>query len=272
LTVGSVDFPQSRFHFYKITINNQGKPPLRVTGARLFDRVEPRAERRRQEARIVSSEHDSKTRQTRVIFDLVNDRLPSVGLTLDINFDGFYYRPINLEATDEFAPRTNWRPVASGQVYRIDRQGVAAEVRHIDSPAATGSYLRLTITDGDDLPLDVTGATAFSIETVLVAEGRHFQDPARTAALFAGNPRLGAPSYDLARTAGSIAVNSLPELHLGLRETNPLFKGPSIAEGPWTEQHQPILWTGVIVGVLVLGGLTVLLLKRSASISGNEGM
>jgi len=80
-----------------------------------------------------------------------------VGLTLDVNFDGFYYRPIMLEATDEVTPRTNWRPVASGQVYRIDRQGVAAEVRHIDYPAAIGRYLRLSIADGDDRPLDVTG-------------------------------------------------------------------------------------------------------------------
>jgi len=53
---------RSRFHFYRITINNLGKAPLHVTGARLFDRVETRAERRRQEARIVSSDHDFKNK------------------------------------------------------------------------------------------------------------------------------------------------------------------------------------------------------------------
>src|SRR5262249_48743282 len=47
LTVGKVDFPQSRFHFYKVSIDNEGEPPLRVVGARLIDRVEVRPERKK---------------------------------------------------------------------------------------------------------------------------------------------------------------------------------------------------------------------------------
>jgi hypothetical protein len=271
LTVGAIDFPQSRFRYYKVTIANRGQSPLRVTGARLVDRVEERAERRPRDAKIVTRDLDSKSKQTRVVFDLQHDRLPSVGITFDIDFEGFYYRPITLEATDELTTRTNWRSVASSQIYRIDRQGVVAESRHLEYAAAPGRYLRLTIFDGDDRPVDVTGATAFSIDGLVVVDGKSFDGPGISAALYAGSPRLVAPSYDLARTIGTLSTSSLPELRLGAMEKNSLFEGPARPDQPWSERHQPLLWFSVVAGVLVLGGLTVLVLKRAATMPGGEG-
>jgi Predicted membrane protein (DUF2339)/Protein of unknown function (DUF3999) len=270
LTVGTIDIPQSRFRYYKISIANQGQSPLRVTGARLFDRVEERATRRPHDARIVSRDHDSKSKQTRVVFDLQHERQPTVGITLDVAFDGYYYRPVSLESADDLTARSPWRTVTASQIYRIDRKGVAAEVRHIDYSTASGRYLRITIADGDDRPLDITGARADSIDAFVVAESRNFDDKSPATALYAGNPRLNAPSYDLARTAEPFSIESVPELTLGPVEKNPLYQGPAIPGRPWSEQHQPILWTGVIIGVLVLGGLTVFVLQRAAVGSGNE--
>lgn len=268
LTVSMIDFPQSRFHFYKIDIDNRGQPPLHVTGARLFDRIDVHAGRRQFPSQIVSQDQDPKEKQTRVIFDLAHDRLPSVGLVIDVSFDGNYYRPVTLDTADELSDKPRWRSIASGQLYRVDREGLNAIRRELDYPESAGRYLRLTISNGDDRPLNVAGATALSIDRSLVAESNYFADPDQPAALYAGNARLEAPTYDLARTAGTVALESLPTLTIGIQEANPLFNGSPDPGLPWSERNKPILWLLVIGGVVIFGSLTVLVLKKAAQSPG----
>jgi hypothetical protein len=264
LTIGHIDFPQNRFPYYKVEINNLGESPLHVAGAKLSLRVEKRAERRKFETQIASREDDPKKKQTRIVFDTGYKRLPGVGLALDIDFDGHYFRPVMLEAAEELNDRTEWRAVASGQLYRIDRDGRTTEVRQVDYGESAGRYLRLTIENGDDQPLGVKAGTVLSIDKSVVCEARSLIAEDRTPALYAGNARLRAPAYDLGRTVGIAAMESSTALTLKAREPNPLFTGSPDPGLPWSEKHKPLMWTLVVVGVVVLGSLTVLVLKQAA--------
>jgi hypothetical protein len=270
LKLGTIDFPQNRFPYYKVEINNLGQPPLHVATAKLFLRVEKRAERRKSETQIVSRRQDPEKKQSQVVFDVGYRRMPSVGLVLDVDFDGHYYRPVTLESCDELSEKPLWRTVTSGQVYRIDRDGTTTEVREVDYGESSGRYLRLTIDNGDDRPLNVRAASLLSIDRAVACEARYLVADGQQAALYAGNARLAAPSYDLGRTVDTASVESSTLLTLGAREPNPLLIGAPDPGLPWSERHKPLLWSLVVVGIIVLGSATILILKQAAKTPGAQ--
>lgn len=259
-----IEFPQSRFSFYLVSIANQGKPPLTITGARLFDRERVRAARKSFDAAIVSTERDEKTRQTRVVLDLTYPNLPTVALDVRIDYDGSFSRPATLEAADSLEDPVQWRTVVSGSVYRIDRPDFNAAQTSFQYGEVRGRYLRLSITDGDDQPLHVKSASASGIEKLVVLEQRELVKDDRPIALYAGNADLAAAQYDLARTIRLPNPPSAPSLEIGPQEQNPLYKGPFAPGRPWSEENKPLIWTLTIVGVVIFGGLTVLLLRSAA--------
>ena len=272
LTVATVKFPQSRFPYYKIVIHNDGEKPLNIKGAKLLDHTQARAPRSEHRPEIVSQKQQAKEKQTVVVFDLTHERLPTVGLRVDVTFDEDYYRPVTLEVADPLGEDplgkdVRWRRVASGQFYRLSRRGVQAEQTHLFYGEAAGRYLRLTIADGDDRPLTIDGCVVEEIEKYVAVRKAALDDVDGTVALYAGAPGLSAPRYDLARTLGDVSARELPELQLGPREANPLFRGPEPPVVPWSEQNKAMLWALTIGGVVILGLLTILLLRQAAKVS-----
>jgi hypothetical protein len=266
LRVGKLTFPQSRFHFYKVSIDNQDRPPLRITGAAVSDREQVIVPRHEFEGKIISQEQDAGHKETQVIFDLGHDRLPTLGLRLAIGFDGSFYRPVTLEVSDQPpGTKVSWRSVTSGHVYRIDRpgvQGASTELSYAETPAR---YLRLTISNGDDRPVEIVSATAVGIDRLVVAERRSLtSDAPLSIALYAGSERVTSPSYDLSRTLGNVKTENLTALKLGPAESNPDFKHPTPPKPPWSEENKPMLWAITLGGVLVLGLLTAMLLMKAA--------
>jgi uncharacterized membrane protein len=269
LTTSNVTFPQSRFRFYRIEIDNLGQKPIRVVSASLFDREEVKIPRREMPSEIVSQEQNQETKSTELIVDLGFDGLPTDGLMLAVRFDGDYYRHASLEVTDELKKKkAKWRQVANGDLYHIDRPGMKATNLKLKYSETSGRYLRLTIDDGDDQPLVVTKCTALRIERLLVARRQPLLQSGRTAGLYSGNDDkyLVRPSYDLRLTIGKVAAEELPELALAPMEENPLFGyAPKV---PWSEANKGLLWTITLVGIVGLGALTFLMLRMAASSQG----
>lgn len=266
LRVGKLSFPQSRFHFYKVSIDNQDQTPLRISGATVSDREQVIVPRHEFEGKIISQETDAEHKVSHVVIDLGHDRLPTLGLRLAIGFDGSFYRPVTLEVSDQPpGTKTPWRSVTSGHVYRIDRpglQGASTELSYAETP---GRYLRLTISNGDDRPVEIVSATAVGIDRVVVAERRSLtSDAPLSIALYAGSERVASPSYDLSRTLGNVKTENLTALKLGPAESNPDFKHPTPPKPPWSEENKPMLWAITLGGVLVLGLLTAMLLMKAA--------
>jgi uncharacterized membrane protein len=270
MSVSRVTFAQSRFAFYKVLIMNAGGPPLRVTGARLFDRVEYKAPRREFAMKLISAEEDRDQKETRVLFDLGHDRLPTVAARFNIRFDANYYRTATLAAADEISESAIWRTLALGQLYQIERQGLDARANFFTYSEARGRYLRLIIHNGDDRPLDVVGGTAYGIERYLITDLRLLPaDKDMTAALYAGSASLGPPRYDLARTLAPYQLDELRLISLQPRQKNPHYSGPAAPRLPWTERNQGLIWGATIAGVAILGLLTALLLRGAGR--GTEG-
>ncbi|MBI5759757.1 MAG: DUF2339 domain-containing protein, partial [Planctomycetales bacterium] len=266
LRVGKVAFPQSRFHFYKVSIDNQDQPPLRIAGASVSDREQVFVLRREYEGKIVSQEQDSEHKLSRIVIDLGHEKLPTLGLRLAVGYDGSFYRPVSVDVTDELlGDKTAWRSVTSGHVYRIDRPALQAASTEMNYSETPGRYVRLTISNGDDRPVEIVSATALAIDKYVAAERRTLVgEMPLSVALYAGNERLSAPTYDLSRTMGNVSSEKLPELKLSPAELNPEFKKPTTIEPPWSEQNKSLLLSATLGGVLVLGLLTAWLLMKAA--------
>lgn len=265
ITVDRVRFPQSDFRYYRVLIENRGEPPLDVQGARLFDREQVQAPRTEYPGRILSQELDLKEKASVLIVDLGYDRLPTVALALTVaDDDGNFHRRISIEAADTLDKPERWFSVTNGQVYRIERPDVQAVSQEIAYPETKARYLRLKIYNGDDLPLTVGRVTAVSVNHYLIVDRRRIPEGSRPAAVYAGNEKLEAPSYDLAQTLGRMEVRELPVVELAGREVNPLYGGPLLPEVPWSERNQPLLWAITLGGVAILGVLTFLILRHAA--------
>jgi hypothetical protein len=263
LRVGRVGFPQNRFHFYKVSINNQDQPPLRIAGASVSYREQVIVPRREFEGKIVSQEQDAEHKLSRIVIDLGHEKLPTLGLRLAVGYDGSFYRPVLVDVTNEMpGEKTAWRSVVSGHVYRIDRPDLQAASTELSYAETPGRFVRLTILNGDDRPVEVVSGIALAVDKYVAAERRTLTgDAPLSVALYAGNERLSAPTYDLSRTLGNVSAEKIFELKLSPSESNPEFKRPV---PPWSEQNKSLLLTVTLGGVVVLGLLTAWLLMKAA--------
>lgn len=264
MRVKRVPFPQNRFRYYKVAIENGRDPPLSVSGAELWDRQETKIPRHRFPARIVSATESAKDKTTTLLLDTGFDRLPTVGLRVEVDHQGNFHRPVTLETADTLDGKPKWRPVVSGDLYRIERPDLKARQLKLAYTESAGRYLRLTVHNGDDAALKFTRCVALGIDKLLFVERRQLADPQRTVAVYSGSPRLKPPVYDLQRTIGKTVPEERERLALGTMEDNPRFKGPLQPKLPWSEEHRVLLWALTIGGVVVLGLLTALLLVKTA--------
>lgn len=258
-----VPFPQSRFRFYRVVIENDSQPPLAVTAARVAHRETLRVPRREFPARLVHREHDARHNRSVIVADLEYQQLPTSGVRLRVPPDGNFYRRVHVEASHTLDPQPQWRPAATFDIYRMSRAGRDdAEQLETEYPEIRGQYLRITIDNGDDQPLTIEELAATSLDRWFVCESRRFSEP---AALYAGNPWLTAPQYDLTRTAAIDEHALRATLQVGPRQANPLFTGRSLPPRAWTEEHRGLVWMLTISGVVIFGLLTALLLWKGAA-------
>ncbi|MCY2966437.1 MAG: DUF2339 domain-containing protein, partial [Planctomycetota bacterium] len=266
MALSRIEFPTSRFPWYKVVVINNGEPPLKISGGKLFDRVETRAPRLEWEAKRLSAEHDAQRKESRFEFDLGMDGIPTSEAWFDVTFEGNFYRTVTLQVADDIGKLARWRLVGNSQLYSVSHPDLRARDTALSYAEARGRYLRLTIQNGDDSPVDVVRCRAFTIDRVLVVDNTKLRQTGNNpVGIYAGNERLGPPQYDLTRTIGPFTLEQLPALSVGPLEPNPLYTAGTPPGAPWSERHKPVLWGVTLLSVAVLGGLTVLILKKGAN-------
>lgn len=195
----------------------------------------------------------SNARLTIVTVDLGYRNMPVDEIRV-LSSTKLYDRPVQVEASN-----TGERYVlyAQGRVFRLqDSVGAAIplEGRH--------RYLRLTIENGDDAPLEDLRVEALARpRTIFVSEG--FEPP---YTLFYGNPRLAAPEYDFAQA--EIAPDSADEATLGREALNSDWAPPEDTRS-FTARHPQVIKAALAVAAAVLlFGAFLALRRRTESPSG----
>jgi Protein of unknown function (DUF3999) len=202
-------------------------------------------------------ESTSSTRQragaTIVSLDLRFRGVPVDALRLETSTERFD-RPVTVTAPSAAPPRV---VVGRGRVTRFS--GVSLTTVPV---ASRSRYLRVSIANGDDPPLDDLRVTALARpRTILLADG--FRPPYR---LLYGDPSLAAPKYDFAALPRSeLGLERASVGRLGAEARNPDFEPPEDTRS-FAARHPALLQGALALAAVAvaLGGF--LALRRRAPI------
>jgi hypothetical protein len=220
---------------------------------------EPLASREAELRTRWTAAHDARSGETWLTLDLGARHHPFTAIVLDVG-DERFFREVRVDARRDIRPADPeaWDEVGRGQVHRLERGGRVREGLRV---GATGRArtLRVRVRDGDDRPLEVRDVSvAVPLERIL------FEATAPGAfRLTWGAPARAAPRYDLARTIGDLEEWGRSARAAAAEPPRRLAPSPP-ADRPWTERHPAVAWAGLVAVVLLLGGLTWRVLRRTA--------
>jgi uncharacterized protein DUF3999 len=161
---------------------------------------------------------------------------------------------VNFRRTVTVADSTG-RYESSGEITRVrlNRAGTTVLSEEMDLQTAGQGSGRLTITidNGDNPPLSISGAQLLSIER------RVYFDPQEKSLLrlYYGDARLDSPVYDYARFFHADPSAAKAELAPGTH--NASYSGRP-DDRPWSERHNAVLWLAMLLAV---AGLAVLAIR-----------
>jgi hypothetical protein len=150
----------------------------------------------------------------------------------------------------------------SGEISRIhmQRNGQRIDVEQpwLDLRGTGPGTLKAIIHNGDDAPLQITGARLQQYERRVYFDS----DPGANLKLYYGDEKLEVPVYDYAKLFQKEV--SADQVHLGAEEVNAAFTGRP-DDRPWSERHPALLWVAIIAAVLILGGIALRSMKTTAA-------
>jgi len=247
----SVSYPASRARWVRVTLEPVAGALLPVRGAAVrASEVVAEREEDVVPATIVERERDGARKVSRLVLDL-GGRRPLDRIELDVT-DRNFYRVITVEAADD---RRLWHWAGSAAVSALEGPRRPERDTKVRLPETSARYLRLTIHDQDDRPLEITGARAAGVRRTLVFEAV----PGREYVLDYGNPRAVAPRYDVERTVRALGLTRLPQAALGA--PIPLPPTPPRARPPWLDAQPVAMWAAMAVAVVALGALLFRLMR-----------
>jgi hypothetical protein len=253
----TVALPENNFPVLRVTVFNGPDDPPRIEILDAASR--PAARRRPREVPLpprLTRTEDAGARETILTLDLGARHQPFRGVILDVA-DAAFFRGVVVEARVDpplaaggEGAALAWTYLGECAIYRyaegdLTREGVRVDV------SGRERVLRLRIRNRDDRPLAVRGAV------VMVPVERLAFD-SRTGASYRlryGDARLGAPSYDLARTAGDPALFAARATEAALGTPEPLPVAAA-ASPPWTERNPAAVWAALVAVVGALGAVT----------------
>jgi hypothetical protein len=254
----TVPLPDNNFPLLRVTVFHGPDDPARIDVLDAAARPTPR--RRPREVPLaprLTRTEDATARETILTLDLGARHQPFRAVHLDVS-DGAFFRGIVVEARVDSAPGLGsaegaplaWTYLGESAVYRYAEGNVTREGVRLDV-SGRERVLRLRIRNRDDRPLGIRGATVM----VPVERLAFDVEPGATYRLRYGDLRLGAPSYDLARTAGDPALFAARAIEAVLTAPEPLPAEP-VAPAPWTERNPGAVWAGLVAVVTGLGAVT----------------
>jgi hypothetical protein len=271
LRVDTLAFPENSFRYLRLTVENMADDPERVeiNGVNAFYE-EPAGEPQLARVEVVNRniEQDKKTNSTVVTLDLRFRNLPFQTVALAIEnarFERAYavegrntithkiYRRTE-EAWRAEERETPWSSVSRGTFYRRQDQGKLAESTEAPIPHAAYRYLRVTILNRDDSPLEIKDVAVKRRTCALLFDTQ----PGAQYTLYGGSGKGGAAAYDFARLVPGMDIATLPQLSHGPIET----LKPEETQVPWSERYSYLITGGVVVAVLLMLGIILPVLKR----------
>ena len=256
-----IAYPPTHARYLRVTLlPGADGQPLSIVSAKVMTGREPPGRPTRTlplELRAPPGHADGKT-----LIDLASlpPGVPLDTLRFDISTSAFVRR-VQIHASTR---RQAWFSVGGGLIYRVpgraEPPGPVEESLLTPVNPGRRPFLRLTIEDGDDRPLDVRAIHGrYRPQEIIfraVAAGAH--------ELYIGRPDDRGPHYDLAAQMRRSAPSDLRTAHVAALGPNPLvtLETPPAATVSWTDRHRFAIEGIIALVVAALLIWTVVLLRR----------
>ena len=213
----TLNYPLSTFQYLRIRIFSE--KPFQVNGASVYKEVKEDAKETIFDVGFTQRD-DASSGYSYLTLDLGQDGLPTRELLLFTNNKNFD-RPLSLSAFASDPSKTAQEAVGlgSGYIFRYNTNSFKGENLSISYRETSSRYIVVTIFNGDDKPIQFTGAQVKGILRSIV-----FEAQANTNyRLYYGNDRSRRPTYDIERRFPYIDVSSASSAELGAQKDNPSF-------------------------------------------------
>lgn len=239
-----INFPLSKYKYFRLKINNNNSDPLSIVGAGIFVIGHTTAPRAIQIANPDPSftQKDSNNRS----YIIINNKSAWLtdSIAIDVSGPKFYDRATALYIMHDEKDSSSLSNPVAGFTISSGKPGFVKFGRR------KALIILLEIDNKDNHPLKITHVTTYQEQQYLIA----WLDKGKDYSLLAANPNANAPQYDLAHFRNDIP-GSVPVLSYG-----PLFAVPQAATV--IKQNSNFwLWPTIIIAVVVLSFLTFRLMK-----------
>jgi hypothetical protein len=137
-------------------------------------------------------------------------------------------------------------------------QKIDVEQTWLDLRGTGQRTLKVIVHNGDDLPLQITGARLQQYERRIYFDSIAGAQPT----LYYGDEKLEAPVYDYAKLFQKDA--NADQVPLGAEAANAAYTGRP-DDRPWSERHPAVLWVTIIAAVFILGGIALRSMRTAAT-------
>jgi len=249
-----ISYPESTVRYLRVRILSEGgEEPLDISGTSVFSVEDKPDNETVYTSAIVKRSEDFERRVNFLTVDLGVNGAPSSRLnveTAQVNF----YRRISLEVS---ADAQIWRSIgATGELFSYETAKFVGNQLTVTYPETTLRYLRMTVYNEDNPPLEIVGLKVHGVSRKLLFSAR----PGASYALYYGNPEARTPSYDLKRFLPYLETEGLPRGLLGPQSDNPGF---TIPQKPFTERLPWLIPVVVAVTAVGVGFLLVGVLRQA---------
>ncbi|OGZ98720.1 MAG: hypothetical protein A3C07_00330 [Candidatus Sungbacteria bacterium RIFCSPHIGHO2_02_FULL_47_11] len=238
VTINDVSYPEATFRYLRVRILDQGEAPLRINAVKLSRQVSAPAHEvsYSPELAILQNEED---RTTDLVLDLGADGIPNRNArltTASINFS-------RAVAVYESSDKKEWHSLGHGYIFSIDTPKFKGSNLSFQYPESNKRYLKLSIINYDDRPIDIGGVTLGGVVRRVLFQ----RDPAKEYYVYLGNPKARRPQYDIEKISQYVDADQLDRV-----ETGPVEKNSSYIpiKPPLTERSPYVL--PLILGLVVV--------------------
>jgi Protein of unknown function (DUF3999) len=251
----TLQIPLTNYKYLRVTVDRAVKPKNVEGGTAGVTRSQKAVWRElgaraaiSQEDETASARSDGRSGKSTVLAFSIPRNVPVERIVFDIDAaQQDFSRPLEIQSD-----KGSW--FGSGDITRIhmQRNGQKIDVERttLDLEGAGPATLKVTIHNGDDPPLAITGAHLEQYERRI-----YFDSAAGgQSTLYYGDEKLSPPVYDYAKLFSKHA--DADPLALRPEAANTAYTGRP-DDRPWSERHPSVLWLAVVGAVLILGAIAL---------------
>ncbi|WP_316759209.1 hypothetical protein [Pedobacter aquatilis] len=245
-----LSFPDSKYLYYRLMIRSAEKPGLLEALINKTDTI--KGTYQNVKYKTFRLNNDAVNKETVIDVTLENP-VPLSYLSLNAQSDFDFYRSIKIEyATDSFKTdkgmQYNYASLYQGTLSSLEKTEYNFE-------NTIASRLKITIQNNDNKPLRLGKLELKGNIYEIIAR---FDNPKLTYAIFYGNDKIQAPSYEIEKFENKIPEN-LTSLTIGEEQKNPTYT--TKIEKPLFE-NKVWLWALMAVIIALLGWFSFKMLKN----------